>query len=88
MSSIWEQHEAVSFRVRQGQRYPRAQSFCCAHATAASVRMHTRLYTAAANVNIQPIRAMPRWLSLRSSPTVFSQPKISSTHFRFRWLTA
>jgi hypothetical protein len=27
-------------------------------------------------------------LTLRSSPTVFSQPKISSTRFRLRWLIA
>ena len=54
------------------------------HATAASVRIRTKLYTAAANVNIQPTRATPRCRTLRSSPTVLSQPKTSSTPLRFR----
>jgi hypothetical protein len=54
------------------------------HATAASVRIRTKLYTAAAKVNIQPTWATPRCRVFRSSPTVFIQPKISSTHLRFR----
>ncbi len=38
-------------------------------------------------MNIQFTRLRPRWRVLRSSPTVLSQPKISSTRLRFHWLT-
>ena len=43
---------------------------------------------ATANVNIQPTRSVPWCRVLRITPTVFIQPKISSTRFRFRRLTA
>ena len=39
-----------------------------------------------ANVNSHATRDTPRWRVFRSPPTVLSQPKISSTHFRLRWL--
>ncbi len=51
--------------------------------TSSRLRIRTRLYTAAAKVKSQPTRRTPRNLTLRSKPTVFSQPKTSSTRFRF-----
>src|SRR5207302_5351163 len=51
-------------------------------------RIRTRLYAARAKVNIQSTRRVPRYRVLRISPMVLSQPKISSTRFRRRWLTA
>ena len=44
--------------------------------------MRTRLYAAAAQVNIHPTRSKPRNRVLRIKATVLNQPKISST----RWL--
>lgn len=47
------------------------------------MRSRTRLYTAAAKVDIHPTRATPRYRVLRGSPTVFIQPKISFDTFAF-----
>jgi len=70
----------------------RAQQRCETRSShqAASVRLRirTRLYTAQTNTNIQSTRSSPRCRSLRMSPTVLSQPKISSTRLRARWLIA
>ena len=48
----------------------------------------TRLYTAAVKMNIQPTRSVPLWRVFRIPPTVFIQPKHSSTRLRLRWLMA
>src|SRR5512143_2613152 len=67
-------------------RHP-ARYFSLSHAGASiRFRILTKLYTATPKVNIQPTRSVPRCLVFRSIPTVFSQPKISSTRFLFRWL--
>src|SRR5580700_11386683 len=57
-------------------------------ATAVSVRMRTKLYAAAPNVNIHPTLARPRCRTLRSSATLFNHPNISSIRLRLLWLTA
>jgi hypothetical protein len=54
------------------------------YAVLSSFRILTRLYAAVAKVNIHPTRSSPRCLVFRIDPTVFSQPKISSTFFRHR----
>lgn len=51
-------------------------------ATATRLRIRTRLYAATAKVKSQPTRCPPRSLTVRSQPTVFSQPKTSSTRLR------
>lgn len=50
------------------------------HGVRVRVLMRTRLYAAAANVNVQPTRLRPRCRSLRSVATVFIHPKTVSTH--------
>ena len=50
-------------------------------------RILTRVYAAAAKVNIQRTRSSPRNRVLRCCATVFIQPKTSSTRLRFLWLT-
>jgi hypothetical protein len=80
-------NEALNFQGGQGsaaQQGPHRAGRLGAHATAGSVSILTRLYTAATKVNIHPTRAMPRERVGCSSPTVFLQPKISSTHIRWR----
>jgi len=47
------------------------------------LRIRTKLYAAAANVNIQPTFSIPRCRTFRISAIVFSQPKLSSIRFRF-----
>ena len=77
------------WREARSDRVPSAEGPFSAP-QAASVnrfRIRTRLYTVAAKVNIQPTRSTPLYRVLRISPTVFSQPKISSTRLRTRWLT-
>jgi hypothetical protein len=71
----------------EAQRWPYLPIFPWAHATAARVRIRTKLSTAAAQVNLHPPRASPRWQVLRRSPTVVIPPPIASTPFRFRGLT-
>ena len=87
MGASLEQHEALSASLDHMRIFEEVNMhpvFPWAHATAASVRIRTKLYTAAAKVNIHPTRATPRCRVLRSSPTVLIQPKISSMHLRFR----
>lgn len=67
--------------ARQRPAFTRHQA-----ASASRLRIRTRLYTAVAKVNIHPTRSTPRCLVLRISPTVFNQPKISSTRLRTLWL--
>jgi hypothetical protein len=43
---------------------------------------------AAAKVNAQPTRSVPRSIGLRMPPMVFIQPKASSIRLRTRWLAA
>ena len=73
------------FRIMslEGSAYP-PRPACGSHASwTARFRMRTRLYAAAAKVNIHPTRSFPRNFTLRNPPTVFIHPKISSTRFRF-----
>lgn len=50
---------------------------------ASSFRIRTRLYAAAANVNIQPTFSIPRCRTFRINAIVFNHPKHSSIRFRF-----
>ena len=47
-----------------------------------------RLYAVATRWAASCVRARPLNLVFRKHATVFAQPKISSTRFRSRWLTA
>ena len=55
---------------------------------AASRLSLTKLYAVATKYPASPVRSSPRYLVRRKPPTVFIQPKISSTRFLMRWLTA
>ena len=55
-----------------GSRHTSAYAVC-----GRSVRILTKLYAAAANVNIHPVRSTPLNRVLRCSPTVFIHPKTS-----------
>ena len=59
-----------------------------AHAPASMFRILTRLKTAMHIVKSQSTLSRPRILAFLIRPTVFAQPKISSTRLRFRWLAA
>src|SRR6185295_12721866 len=72
--------ESCPWRVLHILRGPARGSHA---AWTARFRMRTRLYAAAAKVNIHPTRSFPRNFTLRNPPTVFIHPKISSTRFRF-----
>lgn len=58
------------------------------HAMASSFRIRTRLKTAMHMVKSQSTFATPLIFDFVIKPTVFAQPNISSTRFRFRWLIA
>ena len=51
---------------------------------AVRLRMRTRLYAAAVRVNTQATRSVPRCRVFLKLPTVFIQPKTSSTRWRRR----
>lgn len=53
-----------------------------------SNRILTRLYGAAVKVKTQSTKARPQWRSFRTRPTLFPQPKPSSTFLRCRLLSA
>src|SRR5688572_12278517 len=48
----------------------------------------TRLWAVASKYPARPVRSRPRQRVRRKPPTDFIQPKISSTRFLMRWLTA
>jgi hypothetical protein len=64
MGTLWKSLLALPRLVAGGMWGQRglALTWSCrgTHATAARVRIKTRMYTAAANMNIQPTRARPR----------------------------
>ena len=51
-------------------------------------RIRTRLKTLSPRVKYHAIFSSPMYRSFRNRPMVLIQPKISSTHFRIRWLIA
>ena len=65
---------------------PRHSADSRPHVGTSRLRILTRLYAAAVNVNTQPTFGLPRWRVLRINPTVFIQPKTSSTRFLRFWL--
>jgi len=62
----------------------------CAHAFTSETlnfAIRSRLYAAPEMKAAIWVFAWPMKRVFRNPPTVFNQPKISSTRFRFRWLT-
>ena len=55
--------------------------------SAIRVPIRTKLQAVTADSAQSWLRRVPMYRSLRPPPTAFSQPKISSTRFRIRWLT-
>src|SRR5665213_1671693 len=82
----WEGTACGRMRGSRRARNPQPPVFQAGGAM--RLRIRTRLYAAAAKVNIHPTLSGPRNLVLRCKATVFIQPNTSSTRFRFRWLIA